>query len=283
MNGSRSMTRIRLLCLLCALCAGAARAEFPGRYIGIGDAEGMTLALSDASGARLDGVIALRDGQPRSFQGERVGGVVEGALRLGGEAAFVQIIEDGAGVAVRITPVDSAGMLPPERAAAYAFVPEGTVIPNLPDRYLPEPRTPPAAVDAEAYVASYPFWTPQGAAWGYEAVAERYRTVIRLYPMVQTDLLWKMCQSPQRPAGIAEALRGQGVTCRDVLAGLPEGSAAQARFRGDVEAERALLRTALDCATKLTSTPPECERAGRETARRAASMETVATVLRRYR
>jgi hypothetical protein len=261
----------------------AAQAEFPGRYVGIGAAEGMTLALEEGRGARLDGEIALGDGVARDFQGEQVGAVVEGALALEDGAAFVQIIEDGAGVAVRITPVDGDGRMLLDRAVGYAFVPEGTVIPELPDRFLYEPRRPPAAIDAEAFVASYPFWTPLGAAWGYDAVAERFRTVIRLYPMVQTDLLWKLCQSPQRTAGIAEALSGQGVTCRDVLGALPEGGAALARFRRDVESERALLRTALDCATKIASAPAGCAEAGRETARRAASMDTVATVLRRYR
>ena len=43
------------------------------------------------------------------------------------------------------------------------------------------------------------------------------------------------------------------------------------------------LRDALDCADDLTRTRAECARAGRETARRAASMDTVATVLRRIR
>jgi hypothetical protein len=277
------MRSIRLLAILCLLVASAARADFPGRYIGVGAADGMRLALSAARGDRLDGEITLSDGVARRFQAEQVGRVVEGALALDGGPLFLQIIEDGPGVAARLTPVDREGRMLLDQAVGYAFVPEGTPIPDLPQRFIPEPSRAIRAIDAEAFVASYPFWSPLGAALGYEAVAERYRTVIRLFPMVQTDLLRKLCQSPERTPGIAEALRGQGVTCRDVLAALPEGGGARARFGAAVEAERALLQTALDCANRLTSVPPRCAEAGRETARRAASMDTVATVLRRYR
>ncbi len=277
------MQLIRLIALLCLFVAGAARAEFPGRYVGIGAAEGMALELEAARGARLDGAITLGDGERRRFRGEQVGVVVEGALAFDEGAAFLQIVEDGVGVAVRITPVDGEGRMIESRAVGYAFVPEGTAMPDLPDRFVAEPTRPVRAIDAEAFVSSYPFWTPRGAALGYEAVAERYRTMIRLYPMVQTDLLWKMCRSPERTPGIAEALGGEGATCRDVLSALPEGSAALARFRRDVEPERALLKTALHCADRIVNPPPRCAEAGRETARRAASMETVATVLRRYR
>lgn len=158
-------------------------------------------------------------------------------------------------------------------------------MPQQPRRFLPAPTGPVRAFDARAFVESYPFWEPLGALWAYEALEPRHRTVIRLYPLVQTDLLWKLCQSPQRGAGLAEALRGQGVVCADVMNAIAaaQTSGAFDRFKSDVAKERALLVTTLDCGDKYVSHGPGCAEASRETARRAVSMETAATVLRRYR
>ena len=268
---------------LCALLvAFAARAEVAGRYVGLGAAQGATLALDPRGAEAFDGVIDLGEG-PVAFRAEKVGETAEADLTIGETRVFLRVVEAAAGVVATLAPIDAEGRLRADRTSAYAFIPEGTPLPDFPARFLPEPSRPPRVLDAEAFVASYPFWSPQGAAWGYEAVAPRYRTVIRLFPEVQTDLLRKICRSPERTAGIAEALRGQGVTCRDVLGALPEGGAATRRFADAVEAERALLMRALDCATDLTRTNPDCAAAGRETARRAASTDTVATVLRRYR
>jgi len=141
------------------------------------------------------------------------------------------------------------------------------------------------AFDARAFVESYPFWEPQGALWAYEALEPRHRTVIRLFALVQADLLWKLCQSPQRGAGLAEALRGQGVVCADVVNAVAAAQAGGAfdRFKANVAQERALLVATLDCGDKYVAHGPGCADAARETARRAVSMETAATVLRRYR
>jgi hypothetical protein len=276
------MPLLRLLALLCLLSPLAAHAEFPGRYVGIDAADGMRLELEAARGARLTGSLDLGFGDPIAFQAEEVDGVVEAALATADRAYFAQIIEDGPGVVARLTPVDREGRLYPEEASTFAFVPEGTPIPDLPTRFIPEPRGPIRTIEPRSFVVSYPLWSAQGAAWGYDAVPERYRTVIRLYPLVQADLLRKICRSPQRTRGIAEALDGQGVTCDDVTRALPE-SAPGSRFDAAVEGERRLLAQALACARKLLRRDPKCAEAGRETARRAASMETVRTVLARYR
>ena len=277
------MPMIRLLVLLSLLVAGAARADLSGRYKGIEQGGGLALEL-EIDGDAASGAITLGDGVRRPFTGEPVGRGVEAALQgEDGRSMFLQLAPQGAGLLARVAPFDADGRLSAEGARAYAFIPESMPIPDPPARYMDPPEGRPRVIDAEAFIASYPFWPPLAAARGYDAVAPRYRTVIRLFPAVQADLLQKMCQSPERTAGIAEALDGQGVTCQDVLNAAPEGGAAQARLRAAADAERPILMTALDCATDLTRTDSDCARAGRETAARAASMETVATMLRRHR
>ena len=278
------MTLTPVLALCAALLAplAAAAQDLAGRYVGLEEARGMTLSLEEGGARDLRGAIDLGAG-PVRFGAERVGPAAEAALTLPDGPAFLRVTPHPSGVIATIAPVGPGGVIAPGDPRAYAFVPEGTPMPELPARFLPEPDRPPRVIDAEAYVASYPFWSPRAAAWGYDAVAPRLRTVIRLFPLVQTDLLAKICRSPDRTPGIAEALSGQGVTCDAVARALAPGSAAARRLSRAAEEERAILLDALDCADDLTRTQDRCARAGRETARRAASIETVASVLRRYR
>jgi hypothetical protein len=150
---------------------------------------------------------------------------------------------------------------------------------------MPPPTTPPRAIEPRSFVSSYPFWPPLSVAMAYEALEPRFRSVVKLYPLVQADLLWKLCASPQRTPGIAEALRGQGLGCAEVASAFDAMQRGDGfnRFKRDVAADAAILIDALGCADDLRRTDPACARAGRETAARAVSMETAATVLERYR
>ncbi len=277
------MQTIRRLALGLALLAAAtaARADVFGAWMGLGAAEGARLTLSEARRG-VEGALDLGEG-PIEFLGERVGETVEAEIPLAEGRAYLRIAPEAAGLVLTLAPIDAENRLRADRTRAYAFVPEGTPMPEFPARFLPEPAQAPRVIDAEAFVWSYPFWSPLGAALGYEAVAPRYRTVIRLFPAVQADLLAKICRSPERTPGIAEALRGQGVACRDVLNAAPEGSAAARRLAEAADAERPALAQTLDCSTEVLGRNPDCAAAGRETARRAASTETVATVLNRIR
>ena len=282
------MTVFRLLARLTALAltlwAQAALAQLEGAYLGLGAAAGWRLEIA-AQGDAYAVALTGPDGERRAFPADRLGDGAEGVATLASGEALVRIAPQAVGVRVVAIPFDGVRTLDAGRTETLAFRREDVALPQQPKRFLPAPTGPVRAFDARAFVESYPFWEPQGALWAYEALEPRHRTVIRLFALVQADLLWKLCQSPQRGAGLAEALRGQGVVCADVVNAVAAAQAGGAfdRFKADVAQERALLVATLDCGDKYVAHGPGCADAARETARRAVSMETAATVLRRYR
>jgi len=282
------MTVFRLLARLTALAltlwAQAALAQLEGAYLGLGAAAGWRLEIA-AQGDAYAVALTGPDGERRAFPADRLGDGAEGVATLASGEALVRIAPQAVGVRVVAIPFDGVRTLDAGRTETLAFRREDVALPQQPKRFLPAPTGPVRAFDPRAFVESYPFWEPQGALWAYEALEPRHRTVIRLFALVQADLLWKLCQSPQRGAGLAEALRGQGVVCADVAGAIAATQAGGAfdRFKADVAKERALLVGTLDCGDKYVSHGPDCPKAAQETARRAVSMETAATVLRRYR
>ena len=282
------MTVFRLLARLTALAltlwAQAALAQLEGAYLGLGAAAGWRLEIA-AQGDAYAVALTGPDGERRAFPADRLGDGAEGVATLASGEALVRIAPQAVGVRVVAIPFDGVRTLDAGRTETLAFRREDVALPQQPKRFLPAPTGPVRAFDARAFVESYPFWEPQGALWAYEALEPRHSTVIRLFALVQADLLWKLCQSPQRGAGLAEALRGQGVVCADVAGAIAATQAGGAfdRFKADVAKERALLVGTLDCGDKYVSHGPDCPKAAQETARRAVSMETAATVLRRYR
>jgi hypothetical protein len=280
----RAMPKFFLPLLAVLLSAQAALAELQGVYLGIGAAAGMRVELSATSDG-YSGAFTDVDGVKRPFTAYRLDDTAETTMSLAEGPVFMRVSPEPIGARVVIVPFDAEGRLVVPQTRALAFLREGIDAPAVPERFIPAPTGPVRAMEARAFVSSYPFWEPAAAAWGYAAVEPRFRTVIRLFPLVQTDLLWKLCQGSARAEGLAEALRGQGVTCADVTGAIRAAQAGPTfdRFKRDVAAERAMLLTALGCADDLTRTQQDCSRAGAETARRALSMETAATVLSRYR
>ncbi|SEA18880.1 hypothetical protein [Rubrimonas cliftonensis] len=267
-----------------SVAAPAAAQALQGAYVGLGAADGMRLEI-DRDGARFDGALIEADGARRTFEADALGASAETVTAFGGERVYLRVMPEPAGATVVIAPISAEGVLDAGRTRALAFRREGLDAPPQPSRYLPPPTGPTPFFDARAFVDSYPFWPPLSASWAYEAVEPSLRTLIRLYPLVQTDLLWKLCQSPRRTEGLAEALRGQGVVCETVVQALraAQGSDVFNRYVRDVAAERAELLVALGCAENYARNDARCAASAQDTARRAVSMETAGTVLARYR
>jgi hypothetical protein len=277
--------RFRFLALLAALFwAVVAHADLPGAYVGVGEAAGMRVELR-ADGAGFRGEITLGDGERRDFRAEAAGAMAEAAIETADGALWLHFAPEAIGVVVTVVPFDAEGALRADRSQALPFVREGVTMPDAPERFLPPPEAPVRVVDARSFVSSYPFWPPMSAAWGWDGVEPRFRSVIRMFPLIQADILWTLCRAPQRTAGLGEALAGQGVTCAEVVSAVRRMQESDAfdRFKRDVARERRLLMTVLSCSRDLTRQRPECADAGAETARRAVSMETEATALARYR
>ncbi|MEM7525802.1 MAG: hypothetical protein AAF360_19015 [Pseudomonadota bacterium] len=197
--------------------------------------------------------------------------------------------EEALGVSVVTIPMTEDDALITDQTKAMVFLRDDIETPERPTRYLPPPTGPGANMDPRSFVESYSFWPAQAVGYGYGMVRGRYRTLIRLHAVVQADILWKMCRSPVAPASLTEALRGQGVTCSDVLDVFgrmmrPGGGGVEAfnAFRRDVEAQKAALVEAIRCSIDYRRNDPACKRAGARVAKAAVSLVTVKTVLARY-
>ncbi len=276
----------RAICTLAMLGLGAAAgaADLAGRYAGLEDARGMALELRRQGDGYAGTLTTPGDGR-QDFAAAAAGEGAEAQVSLGGATAYLRILPEPMGVSVLALPLDARGLPTAEGGRALAFLREGVPLPAPPARWVPPPAGPVRAMDAAGFVSSYPFWPAQSAVRGYEALEPRFRSVIRLFPLLQADLLWKLCASPERSPAIAEALRGQGATCADVAAAMDriQRAGAFARFKADAEVERDLAMQTMRCSDDLRRSDPDCRRAGAETARRAVSMDTAATALARYR
>ncbi len=282
------MTTRLLTLLLVLLAAAPARAELSGAYFGIDDAAGMRLSFAEGRKG-LDAALAWPDGTVSEFSATRLETGAEAIVNTadGGKALWIAT-EEPLGLSFVMVPLDAGDVPIAAQTEAYLFLKEGVSAPPRPARYVPPPEGPGGTIDPRAFVESYSFWPSKNVAWGYEMVRGRYRTLIRLHPVVQADILWKLCRGGASPAALAEALRGQGVSCDDVLATFgrmlkPGGSVAPFNaFRRDVEAQKAALVEAIHCSLDYRRSDPECKRAGARVAVAATSLETVKTVLARY-
>lgn len=280
--------RLAVLALLALLALlRPAAAEVMGGYFGIDSAAGMRLDFAEGRNG-LDARLTWPDGTAFAFEATPLPTGAEAIVDApGGKALYVATAEP-LGLVFTMIPLGEDDLPLPAGTVAYLFLRDGVTAPPRPARYVPPPDGPGGTIDPRAFVESYSFWPSKNVAWGYEMVRGRYRTLIRLHPVVQADILWKLCRANAAPAALAEALRGQGVSCDDVLAAFgrmlrPGGSIEPFNaFRRDVEAQKAALVEAIHCSLDYRRNDPDCRRAGARVAVAAASLETVKTVLERY-
>lgn len=273
--------------LTALMMAAAASAELAGGYRGLDAAEGMRLEFS-GGGERITGVFIDKSGARIGFDADALETGGETIVRKDGRPLYMLFTEEPLGLTVVTIPMtDQQELITPE-TEAYAFLKDGVDLPPKPARYVQPPSGPGGTIDPRAFVDSYGFWPPVNVAYGYEMVRGRYRTLIRLHPVVQTDILWRMCRTRASQAVLADALRGQGASCDDVLSTfarmMKPGDAVSAynRFRSDLEAEKAALVEAIRCSIDYRRADPKCMVAGQRVAEAATSLQTVKSVLSRY-
>ena len=259
-------------------------ADLSGAYRGVAAAQGMRLQFA-REGEIYQGLFSDRSGGSHVFEAEVLAEGAETLMEVDGRQLFLSFTADGPGVRMVSIPLDEAGEMIVRNAQALIFINEAIEMPPRPTRYIEPPTSPGGTIDPEAFIESYAFWPAEGVSYGYGMVRTRYRTLIRLHALVQTDIIWKMCQAQVAPAGLAEALRGQGVDCSDVLstmgAALRNGEPFN-RFKQDVLAQKKALTLAVRCSIDYRRNDPECMASGKRVAQAAVSMETVASVLARY-
>lgn len=255
-----------------------------GRYDGMADAAGAAIDISPDSGG-FRGTFYDAGGRRQKFLADRVGETAEAVLDMDGRTVLMRMTPLPFGAEVALVPFAADGTLDIGASRIINFVREGLEVPKLPEGYVPAPDGSGGRLAALSFLVSYEFWAPTGVRHGYMALAPRHRTLVRLFPAVQLDVIWKLCLAPGAADALGVALRGQGVTCDEVRDGIAQAQRT-GRFddyKAEVQRQGALLRTAVRCADNYVMSKQVCDRAAQDVSRAAVSLETAATVLGRYR
>lgn len=275
-----------LVALLVGLMPPAAQATdvLSGRYVGVEDAAGASIVISpDSDGFR--GTFYDAQGLSQKFEADKVGDTAEAILDMDGRTVLLRLAPLPYGAEVALIPFGPDGRLVVQAARVLAFVREGTELPALPSDFVEAPRDPNARITGNSFLQSYQFWEPTGVTNGYLALPDRFRTLMRMFPAVQLDVIWKLCLAPGADGALAIALRGQGVACPEVLDGIAtaQRTGRFSSYKDRVEAERRTLRMSVRCADGYVESKSDCEAAARRLSQAAVSMRTSAMVLQEIR
>ncbi|MEC9433665.1 MAG: hypothetical protein VYD87_12240 [Pseudomonadota bacterium] len=256
-----------------------------GRFEGIGPARGMSLEITDIGARSPGGVFRDSNGLEAELEGGWKQGGLEAVLAFPERQVFVRLTEAALGLQMAVLPLDENGQPLRRQARILAFLREGVAAPEQPALYQEPPKRAGQELDPDVFLASYQFWPPEGVANGYDNIGARYRTVFRLFPQIHADIMWKLCDADSQKALLAEALRGQGATCADID-GAVERLQARGRF-GDwkraVQAEIDALMPAVQCARGYIVKASVCAPAAKRVSDAAVSLDTLGTLLSRWR
>lgn len=283
------MVRLAASAVLIAMMTTGARAiDLGGGYFGVGDATGMRVEIDKgAEGKKTAGRFIDSNGLAAEFRGGWVGDGIEAMLRFPKRAVFIRMTEAPSGIFLIALPFDNAGAPIAAQSRRMVFLRDGTPAPEQSELYQSEPDRADRVVDADVFLASYSFWSADGVSRGFAAIGARYRTMIRLFPMVHADVLWKLCQAGGKLASTqrGEALRGQGVDCEDIL-GTVDRLQREGRFgewKAAASAEGAQLMISAQCARGYIVKKSVCGPASKAAADAAVSMRTVASAIAPFR
>jgi hypothetical protein len=284
------MTRLvvaLLAWLLATAVAGgiaAAQDRLDGTYLGVDDAAGARIRIApDSEG--FSGTFHDPQGRSQSFQADRVDDAAEAVLDMDGQTVLMRIAPLPFGAQVSIVPLRADGSMAMEFSRSLGFVREGIELPDKPDSFVEAPQIPGARVAGNAFVESYQFWAPAGVVNGYLGLPDRFRTLIRMFPAVQLDVIWKLCLAPQSDQALAVALRGQGVACPEVVDAIARVQRSNRfdDYKAEVDAEREALQNSIRCADGYVASRATCDAAAKRLAEAAVSMRTAGMVLSKYR
>ena len=154
-----------------------------------------------------------------------------------------------------------------------------------PAGFIPAPLRPGQPVAGNGFLASYEFWSPIGVRNGYLGLPDKTRTMMRFFPAVQLDVIFKLCLAPGAEKALATALRGQGVDCPTVTATMAQlqRTGRFDDYKAEVAGERDRLRTSVRCGDGYPESKSTCDSAARTVAQAAVDLRTAASVLARYR
>jgi hypothetical protein len=262
----------------------AAQDRLDGTYLGIDDAAGARIRIAPDPGG-FTGTFQDPQGRSQDFQADRVEDAAEAVLDMDGQTVLMRIAPLPFGAQVSIVPLRPDGSMAMEFSRSLGFVRQGVELPEKPDAFVEAPQMPGERVAGNAFVESYQFWAPEGVVNGYLGLPERFRTLLRMFPAVQLDVIWKLCLAPHADQALGVALRGQDVACPEVVETVARLQ-RQNRFddyKAEVDVEREALQTSIRCADGYVASRATCDAAARRLAEAAVSLQTAGTVLSKFR
>lgn len=270
--------------IVCSAAGATAQDTLNGLYMGVDEAAGASIRISPDPGG-FTGTFYDPRGASQSFEADRVGDAAEAVLDMDGRTVLLRMAPLPFGAQVSLIPFDAGGNLELEFARSLGFVREGIQLPQRPADFTEAPRSDCARIAGNSFLSSYQFWDPAGVTNGYLCLPDRFRTLMRMFPAVQLDVIWKLCLAPQADRALAIALRDQGLACPEVRNGIANAQ-RDGRFntyKAEVEAERQSLQNSVRCADGYLASKAACERASEVLKQNAISLRTAASVLSRYR
>ena len=273
-----------VVCFVGTVVPVAAQETLNGRYYGIDEAAGASIIIApDSQGFR--GTFFDPQGNSQDFEADKVDDAAEAVLDMDSRTVLLRMAPLPYGAQVSLVPFDAQGNLILEASRSLGFVREGFKLPEMPAEFTAAPREPGQTVAGNAFLVSYQFWEPSGVVNGYVGLPDRFRTLMRMFPAVQLDVIWKLCLAPGADRALAVALRGQGVGCPEVLDGIANAqrSGRFNAYKDEVESERRSLRMSVRCADGYVESREDCDAAARRLSKQAVSMRTAAMVLQSYR
>lgn len=278
-----------LAVLWLAIGASTAMAQAPedldGTFTGVNEAAGAEIEIAPESEDALAGTFRDPAGTEQAFEADWLAGGAEAVIDMADGTVLMRMTPLPYGAEVLFVPIDAEGRLVSEAATFYTFLAEGLEQPPVPQGFVGPPEDPSKRIAALSFLRSYQFWPPSGVRDGYLALARRHRTLIRLFAPVQLDVIWKLCLAPGADRALGVALRGQGVSCEEVVRTISEAQRAGrfAAYKAEVDEANAALQQAVRCGDGYVETKEACDRSARRVSEAATSLETAATVLARYR
>jgi len=276
----------RILAVIVLLTgAGTAWAdELSGTFHGVADAAGASIDIQPRSGG-FTGTFYDAKGRSQSFQADLVGESAEAVLDMDGRTVLMRVEPMPFGANVAIVPFSQSGQLEIASGRVLTFVRRGLKLPEPGPEYIDPPRDGSRRIAANGFLASYEFWSPAGVRDGYLALPERFHTLMRMFAAVQLDVIWKLCLAPSPDQALSIALRGQGVSCKEVLDGIADTQRTGkfTAYKAEVAKQRETLRITVRCADRYPESKETCDRAARDLSAQAVTLETAGTVLGRYR
>jgi hypothetical protein len=274
------------IALVFLLGAGAAAVaeDLSGFYYGVEDAVGASIEIQPNEDG-FEGTFFDAQGNSQAFKADRADDIAEAVLDMDGRTVLMRMVPLPYGAEVAIIPFDEAGQLIIAAGRILNFVRTGLNLPQPGADFATAPRDDRGRISANSFLASYEYWRPTGVRNGYLSLPERFRTVIRLFPAVQLDLIWKLCLAPSADRALAIALRGQGVACAEVIEGIAKAqrNGGFVNYKAEVASQNATLRMTVRCADFYPESKQNCDRAASELGAQAISLDTAGTVLARYR